>query len=213
MQRRVAGVVSDTRLRSLRGEPEPTLYEPLSAAHQADVSLLVKSDRPSRDIEAMVRTVVAEIDPSLALYRAEKLTVGVARSISTERVYAHLVGILATLAAVLAAVGLYSVIAYSVAERTREIGIRMALGAAAATIVGMVVRQASRVVVTGLVIGVLLAAGISRVLESRLFGVAPLDVRTYLGAAVLLVVLGAIASAQPARLATRVNPVDALRHD
>jgi ABC-type antimicrobial peptide transport system permease subunit len=89
----------------------------------------------------------------------------------------------------------------------------MALGARAATIVTMVVRQAGRVIVAGLLIGVVLAVGVSRTLESRLFGVAPVDTITYVVSAALLVVLGAIASAQPARVATRVNPVDALRHD
>ena len=213
VQRRVVGIVGDTRLSSLRGAPEAVLYEPLSAAFQTNVGLIVRSHRPRRDVEALVRATVAEIDPALPISRSEMLTESIARSISAERVFAHLIGILAMLAVILAAVGLYSVIAYAVAERTREIGIRMALGARAATIVTMVVRQAGRVIVAGLLIGVALAVGVSRTLESRLFGVAPVDTITYVVSAALLVVLGAIASAQPARVATRVNPVDALRHD
>jgi ABC-type antimicrobial peptide transport system permease subunit len=197
----------------LRGEPDLVVYQPVSAAFQTNIVLTVKSDRPPRDVEALVRRVVAEVDPSLPLQRTELLTESVARNVAAERVFARLVSILATLAAVLAAVGLYSVIAYAVAERTREIGIRMALGAGARTIVGMVVRQAVRVVIVGVVIGIALASAISRMLENRLFGVAPLDLLTYTGAATLLIGLAGIASAQPAHAATRVNPIDALRHD
>ena len=130
-----------------------------------------------------------------------------------ERIFLRLVGLLAMITAVLAGVGLYALLAFDVAARTREIGIRMALGARTTTVVSNVTRQGGRLLVVGAGAGMALAAVATKVLESRLFGVARLDPSTYAGALLALVATGALALALPARRAARVDPVRALRSD
>ena len=125
--------------------------------------------------------------------------------------FLRLVGLLATIAAVLAGVGLYALLAFGVAARTREIGIRIALGARRADVVSVVARQGSRLLVTGVVLGLAVALFATRLLESRLFGVSRLDPLTYVGAVAALAVTGLIACALPARQAARVDPLTALR--
>ena len=209
----VVGVVADARTSSLRNEPDPVVYQPMSLAWQSHVFVLTKSDRPRRDTETLVRSVVERIDPSLPISRTELLTDGVADAMADARLFARLVGLLAALAATLAAIGLYGVIAFAVIERTREIGVRIALGAQTVGIVQMVVGQAGKLVIVGLVLGIGAAVALSRMLANQLFGVTPLDSVTYVAAAVVLAALGIVASAAPARAASRVNPVDALRAD
>jgi predicted permease len=214
--RPVLGVVDDVRSRGVRGEPTPVIYESLSYEKEWRPSMLmlvVRSSRPRADIDAMVRTALAEFDPSLPISRIEPMIDRVAAALAQERLFARLVGMLAGIACVLGAVGLYSLISYGVELRRREIGVRMALGAQTATVVGLIVRQAGALVAAGLVIGTVAAVVLARLLESRLFGVASVDIATYGAAAAVLVGLGIIASAVPARSAARVNPVETLRQD
>ena len=207
----VIGVVADTRTSSLRSAPEPVIYQPMSLAWQTSLFVLTKAAAAERDAEAVVRAAVRGIDPALPISRTRLLTDGVASAMADARLFARLVGVLAALAATLAAVGLYGVIAFAVVERTREIGVRIALGAQTGGIVRMVVGQAGRLVGAGVVLGVGAALALSRMMQSQLFGVTPLDGSTYAAAALALLVLGIVASAAPARSASRVDPVDALR--
>jgi ABC-type antimicrobial peptide transport system permease subunit len=142
---------------------------------------------------------------------ARRLEDLVAGAMGEEVVFLRLVGLLATIAAVLAGVGLYALLAFGVAARTREIGVRMALGARRADVVTGVARQGGRLLATGIVIGLGVALFATRLLESRLFGVSRLDPLTYVGAVAALAVTGLVACALPARQAARVDPVTALR--
>jgi putative ABC transport system permease protein len=209
----VVGVAEDARTSSLRGEPDFVIYQTRSDGAQSLFFLLVRSARPQSEIETGVRSALASFDPALPVYRVEAMTESIGRAIAEERLFARLVGTLGLLATVLAAVGLYTVIAYSVAERTPEIGVRMALGARDLAIVGLIVRQAGRLVVVGLALGVGGAAALARVLSNRLFGVTALDPSVYAAGALALVLLAIAASAIPARAATRVDPLDALRSE
>ncbi|MGA9838039.1 MAG: FtsX-like permease family protein, partial [Gemmatimonadaceae bacterium] len=137
----------------------------------------------------------------------------VRRSVGDSYLFARLVGVLAALAALLATIGLYSVVAFAVAERTHEIGIRMALGAREAAVVKLVVRQSALLTIVGLVLGTGGAVALARLLASKLFGVTPLDPTTYVVAALIWALLAMLASIVPARAAARVNPVEALRYD
>jgi putative ABC transport system permease protein len=214
VSRLVLGVVGDVRSMGLRGDAEPIIYEALSFEGRwrpSRVQVLVRSGRPQSDVEALVDAAVAEFDPSLPVAHAESMVTRVGSAMTEERLFARLVSLLAGIACLLTAVGLYSLIAYSVEERRREIGVRMALGAHTGAIVRLFVRQAGSLVVIGLVVGTGFAIVLSRTLESRLFGVARLDALTYGAAAAVLVVLGVVASAVPARNASRVNPVETLR--
>ena len=210
----VIGVVEDTRGWDLRTGPEPLIYTPLaSMPFFGTVTILVRSRRPASDVEATVRSVVAEIDRNLPFFRVATMTDNLRETIADERVFFRLVGALAALAALITGVGLYGLIAYSVAQRTREIGIRMALGARIAEVVSDVARQVGTLVIIGFAAGAALAPLLSRFLDSRLFGVSRLDPLTYGVVAVAVLVVGVVAGFIPARSAARVNPVDALRHE
>jgi predicted permease len=209
----VVGIADDTRASDLRAEPELVVYRPLAASWQSSAFILIRSALPRASAEAAVQKAVTGIDRSLPFFRVEMLSEAVAQHMDQERLLARVIGLLALLAALLAAIGLYGVIAYSVAQRTREIGIRMALGAHAAAVVRLVARQSVLLVGVGLLLGVAGAVALSRVLESRLFGVEPLDPFTYAAAGALFALVALIATAAPARTAVRVDPVDALRSE
>ncbi|MEP6832007.1 MAG: ABC transporter permease [Gemmatimonas sp.] len=214
MTQTVVGVVSDSRAQNLKAK---TAGEYLFTARPLIVDrrilLVVKSSRSEQDVGKLVAGIVHDINSALSVSKPEPITESVARSIATEKLFAKLISLLAFLAATLAAVGLYSVISYSVAERTREIGIRIAMGAQESKIVRLVARQAGWLVAAGLALGTGGAVMLSKVLESRLFGVSRLEPAVYVGAAMLSVLIGALASTLPARIAARVNPVEALRHE
>ncbi|MDF2771722.1 MAG: macB 16 [Geminicoccaceae bacterium] len=207
----VVGVVADTRDNDLRSPARPVIYEPVGATMNGSTTLIVRSLRPLRDLQGVVERAVAATDPALPVPPARRLEDLVAGAMGEEVVFLRLVGLLATIAAVLAGVGLYALLAFGVAARTREIGIRIALGARRADVVSVVARQGSRLLVTGVVLGLAVALFATRLLESRLFGVSRLDPLTYVGALATLAVTGLIACALPARQAARVDPLTALR--
>jgi predicted permease len=212
----VVGIVGDTRVQDLRSpEPDPVIYRPISALEAwRSVSLfLVRSSRPPSDVEATVRNAVAAIEPSLAIWNAEAVPASVADTISEERLLARMAILLAALAGLLAAVGLYAVVSYSVAQRTREIGIRMALGARMGAIVRLVSRGAAALVAAGIGLGTVIAVVGSRILENRLFGVERLDPMVYAAAAALFAIAAAAALWGPVRAAGGVQPTEALRQE
>ena len=209
----VVGVIGDTRDGNLRAAPDPIIYQPIGAAYRPAMTLVVRSSRPRRDVQTLVEEATAAVVPTLAVPPAVALQELVDRAMASERVFLRLVGLLATIAAVLAGVGLYALLAFTVAARTREIGIRMALGAQTASVVRVVARQGARLLVIGLMIGVAVAAAATKVLESRLFGVSRLDPLTYAVAVLTLVATGVVAFALPARQAAKTDPVLALRTD
>src|SRR6185503_4039802 len=134
-------------------------------------------------------------------------------SLSRPRLYAVLLGIFAGVAVALTAIGIYGVMGYSVAQRTREIGIRMALGAHRAAVMGLVLRQAAAVTVIGIACGIGAAAAVSKYLQGLLFGLTPLDASTFVGVAFLFAAIAMFASYVPARRATKVDPLVALRSE
>ena len=212
----VAGVAGDTRVHDLRAmEPDPVIYRPISALEswRSSTFLLVRSPRPANDVAAAVREAVAAIEPSLAVYNTEPLSASVSNTINEERLLARMALLLAALAAVLAAVGLYAVVSYSVAQRTREIGIRMALGARMAAIARLVSREATPLVAGGILLGIMIAIGGSGVLASRLYGVERFDPAVYAVAAGVFLIAAAIALWGPVRAAGGVDPMEALREE
>jgi ABC-type antimicrobial peptide transport system permease subunit len=208
---RVIGVVADTRDLELRGPFEPTMYLPFPDHASSQGTLLVEGPGSPELLSRTVREAVARVDPNVPVFRSEALGDLVDRRLSDERTLLRLLGLLGGLAAALAGVGLYAVVAHTVAERTREIGIRIAVGADPLRVLGLIARHAAALGGTGVVVGMLASAALAHVLRSRLFGVEPFDPVVFGTAALLLGFVVLAASVLPARAATRVDPVTSLR--
>ncbi|MFW6201955.1 MAG: FtsX-like permease family protein, partial [Gemmatimonadota bacterium] len=214
----VIGVVEDARTVDPRAEPRPAHYFPALAR---DVGLptfgwfsfYLRTTADPAGTLASVRRAVRELDPSLPIYDVRTLEQQVDGAIAEERILAGLGSVFALLALLIAAVGLYGVMAYLVSERTREFGIRTALGADARSVLGLVMRQAVAVAGVGVALGVIGATQLTRLIESRLYGVTRLDPMTFALAAAVLAAAVLVASWIPARRATRVDPMVALREE
>jgi ABC-type antimicrobial peptide transport system permease subunit len=164
-------------------------------------------------IASRVREIVRQLDSQAAVYNAAPMEQLVSNSLARPRVYAVLVGLFALIAAALAVVGLYGVIAYSVVQRTREIGIRIALGARRGEVTKLVMGKAMAWTATGIVLGLAGASATTRYLESMLFGLTPLDSASFLGVTLLFITVAVLAAYVPTRRATQVDPLVALRDE
>jgi ABC-type antimicrobial peptide transport system permease subunit len=173
---------------------------------------VVKSSRADR-LQPEVRELVRQMTPEAPVYREYTMDFLAKRSMQQLSFTMLTLGVVAGLALLLGAIGLYGVLSYVVAERTREIGVRMALGATASAVRRMVVSQGARVVLVGVLIGVAVALASTRVLGSLLFGVKPVDPVVFAAMSVLMIAIGGLASYIPARRASSVNPIESLRSD
>jgi predicted permease len=206
----VVGVVEDVLLDDFRrASPEPMVYLPGVSLSPAYVVRSVRADVLAPEIRAIVR----EVMPQSPMYRIFTMKLLAARTMASLRFTMLMIGIAATLALILGAVGLYGVLSYGVSRRTREIGVRMALGAEASAVRGMVVRQGGRVALLGVVIGVLAALALTRYIRTLLFGVEPLDAASFAIVCGVMVAVALIASYLPARRASLVDPATALRSE
>jgi predicted permease len=214
-ERTVVGIVADERTHGL-GAPAPiSLYLPLAQAPSfgGQEVLLARTAADPADLAPAVRRSVREIDPSLALAGVEPLETTVERSLRQRRFTLLLLSTFAAVAMSLAAVGLYGVLSYAVARRTREIGIRMALGASPRMVRRLVLRRGLTLGLLGLVAGVPAAFAFSLLLRNLLFGVAPSDPGIYLSVSGLLLAVALVAAGLPARRATRIDPNTALHSE
>jgi putative ABC transport system permease protein len=162
-------------------------------------------------LDAALRGVVRELDPNLAVYWMEALQDRIDSSISSERFYMLMVGAAAALAVVLAAIGLFGVVAFLVSRRTREIGIRIAIGAKGGDVVGMVIKQSLPPVILGIALGLAMALVGGRVLSSLLYQVRPWDVQTLLAGSILFLMVALGAALVPAQWAARIPPTEAMK--
>jgi putative ABC transport system permease protein len=214
----IVGVVADVKQQGIEAQTGTELYWPMRQLVHAFphanrvMSVVVRSDLGNaRALERSVRGAVAEIDPILAVAKLATMDERLYDAVAKPRFVTTLLGLLAGLALVLAAIGIYGVMSYAVSQRTSEIGIRLALGAEARDILGMIVGGAARLAAIGLAIGVALALALGRTLSSLLYETAGTDPLTF---AAVVAVLGGVAIAAsyfPARRASRIPPVDALR--
>jgi putative ABC transport system permease protein len=173
----------------------------------------VRIDADTAPVIANVRHLVRELDPEAGVFNVASMEQLVASSIARPRMYAVLLGLFAGVGVVLAAVGIYSVLAYSVTQRTREIGIRMALGAPRSAVMRLVLGQSVGLTVIGIALGVAGAAAVTRYLEGMLFGLTPLDPMTFVAVSLMFAAVATLASWVPARRATHVSPLIALRYE
>ncbi len=213
----VVGVVEDVMQYGFRDTPQSLVYLPLvgqaeDSRRVSSPAYVVKTPRAD-EIGPEILAMVREVAPNAPMYRVFTMA-GLAADSMVELSFTMLtLGIAASLALILGAIGLFGVLSYVVAERTQEIGVRMALGADAKRVRGMVMVQAARVVGIGIVIGLVVAVGATRVLDSLLFGIASADVGTFVGMSTAMILVGLLASYLPARRASNVNPIEALRDD
>jgi putative ABC transport system permease protein len=226
----IIGVVEDMRQSRLDAEPTPQMfadYRQLLAMTQARkeptayqerlsfgfLSFFVRTDRDPATLMPTVRSLVNRVDAAAGIDAMLPMEQLVASSLTRQRFYAILLGLFAAIAAVLGAIGIYGVLAYAVGQRTQEIGIRMALGAERGAVLRMVLRRGIVLAAIGIVLGLAGAAGLTRYLSGMLYDLTPLDVPTYAAVAILFAIVALIASYLPARRATQVDPMVALRHD
>jgi predicted permease len=223
----VIGVAANSKYHYLSESPLPYFYVPFSQVYRADLNLAfyVRTPGNPETAVALVRQKAREIDPNVHVFDSVPLSEFIGASLYPQKVAASLLSVLGTLSVVLATVGLYSVLAYSVAQRTREIGIRVALGARPADVLRLVVRQGLSLVLAGLIVGVCFSLAASRSISSmsiaggsmdtptKLLAVGAMDPLTYAGAVLLLLVTALFATWIPARRAAAVEPMVALRCD
>jgi putative ABC transport system permease protein len=207
----IVGVVADVRHYGLDAEPRPELYTPLSQSVFNGMTLVVRTTMDPESFASSLRGAIREIDPDQAIYDLSTMEQAIARWVFLPRLSMTLLSGFAAAALALAALGIYGVIAYSVSQRTTEMGLRMALGAGARDLLGLVVGGSLRFVVPGMAAGLLLAIALARFLSGQLFGVSPFDPLVYLSVAAVVVATALAASFLPARRATRVDPIEALR--
>ncbi len=207
---RVVGVVGDARIVRITGEPRPTMYFPTSQLLWPTMTIVARTSTATA-LPPLIRKTVASLDPQLAIFNVRTMDTLLENTTAQPRLTAWLVGLFALLALLLAAIGVYGVLAYLVAQRTQEIGVRMALGARPGSVIKLVLGHAVRLTVVGVIIGVAGAALLGPYMASQLFGVGPRDLTTLTGVAVGLIAIAILASYVPARRATRVDPLVALR--
>jgi predicted permease len=209
----VVGVVKDMKYHSLAEPPQPFFYVPFRQVYSRNwsVALYVRGTGRADEAQAALRREAAAVDPGVTLFDAMPLADYVGGCLFAQKVAATLLGVLAALCLLLAAVGIYGVMSYSVSQRTHEIGIRMALGAPPVSVVAMVVRQGMILTGIGLLAGLAAALASTRLVASLLFDVSSTDPLVFAGAALFLAAVALLASYIPARRATRVDPMVALR--
>jgi predicted permease len=209
----IVGLVHDYKHGDLREEPEPAAFLPLAQDTFDHVTFYIRSGRNEKQIGRAVREAVRRVDPSLSLDEMQAMKVEVDESVYRERLVTILAMVFGGLATLLAAIGVYGVIAYMVARRTNEFGIRVALGAMPAGIIRLVVREVAAITIAGVLGGTVLALAGAQIVQSQLYGVRAHDPLIYTGAAILIALIALAAAVIPARRAASVNPITALRYE
>jgi putative ABC transport system permease protein len=208
----IVGIAANVKPTGLQGPPNPQIYVPFDQVPQRAMSLLALTEGdPSRLLSA-VRKAVAGVDPDEPVEATTMLQM-FSDELRQMAIIFDMLGVFAGLALTMASVGLFALIAYSVNERTREIGIRIALGATESGVVGLVVRRGMRLALIGMSIGLVVGAAISRLLGGLLIEFSPWDPTTFISVTTVLTLVAALASYLPARRATRIDPVTALRQE
>ena len=209
----IVGVAGDVKQGGLQAPAASEVFVPYDQLTISEMQIVIASDRTADQVAAAVRPILATLDPALPIAKVSAIDELIAASIAQPRFNMALLIGLSLSAALLAAVGVYGIVAYSVSRRRAEIGLRMALGAGAGETFRFVVAGAARLVIVGAVIGLVAAALVGRSFDTLLFGVAGLDLATYLVAAASLVAVGLVAASLPAARAARIDPVRALRQE
>lgn len=213
LQREIVGVVADVKFSALNAANTEEMYLPMAQVPWPNTTLLVRSGANFQSLVVAVRTKIAEIDPNLPVAGISSMEEVVGASVAQPKMTMQFVGIFAGFALMLAAIGIYGLMAYTVTARKQEMGIRVALGARPADILRLVVGQGMRMTLIGVALGVAVSLALTRLLASLLFGVRVTDPLVFGAAALLLVGVAFLACYLPARRATRVDPIIVLRYE
>jgi putative ABC transport system permease protein len=209
----VVGVVDDTKMYGLANPSRLEVYDPLRQDVKNDMDLIVKSRLDSSSLTSEIRSVVATVDKDQPIFAIATMNKILSDDVAAPRLTLVLLGLFSTLAVILAAIGIYGVISYSVAQRTHEIGVRMTLGAQPRDVLRMVLGQGGKIALVGIAIGIVAAFGLTRLMSGLLFSVSASDPATFAAVAGLLVLVAIFACYIPARRALRVDPMVALRYE
>jgi predicted permease len=212
----IVGVIGDVRYDSAKKEPGRTAYRPILQIQDSDAfnsNIEIRTYGDAAGLTPTARAVLKQIDPKLPVYDVTTLREQLSGRLQQETLVAELVSFFGLLALLLACIGLYGVMAHGVMRRTKEIGIRMALGAERRGIVWMVMRETILLVLAGIVLGVPVALGAARLISAQLFGLSPADPFSLIVSALVLISVASIAGFVPANRASKVNPLIALRYE
>jgi predicted lysophospholipase L1 biosynthesis ABC-type transport system permease subunit len=209
----VVGVIHDFRHYRLPQPMGPAVYRPYGAMPSRQQTIVIRTDGEPNALVRPLRAAVREIDPNVALQQVQTFDEVVSRSLWRQRLQSNVLSIFAVMSLGLACLGLYGVISYAVAQRTRELGVRVALGATRRNVLMLVFGESGRLVLSGVAIGLAGAFFSARILRTLLYGVEATDVATFVFVAGVLGVVALVAAAIPARRAARVDPIVAMRAD
>ena len=209
----IVGVARTAKYRSLREEPLPFIYLPLSQNYQSDMTLMLRTDGDPAALLGTLRNEMNQVNKAVTVFSVQMMSETIAGQLAVDRMIAVLLSVFGGAALLLAAIGIYGVMGYAVAQRTREIGIRVALGAEHGDIMKLIVRRGLVLTVIGATIGLALSFALTRALKSLLFGVSATDPLTFSAVVTLLVAVAMLACYFPARRATKVDPIVALRNE
>jgi putative ABC transport system permease protein len=208
----IVGVMRDYRHYRLPDEMDAAIFLPATVDPPSTLSLAIRTRLPDpHSIVPAVRAAMRELDPGVPAFRIQTFDEVVSRSLWRQRLQGEVLGVFAALALILASVGLYGVIAYAVTQRTRELGVRMALGATRGHVLGLVLGQGARLTLLGVALGTVAALALTRVVASLLYGITPTDPLTFLAVPTALAAVAVLASYAPARRAMKVDPLVAMR--
>jgi predicted permease len=209
----IAGVVKNPRMNDLRSEPRPIIFLPVAQLPGNLRGLQVRTDGDPAMVAAQIRQIIRRVNTNLAVNQIITLHEQVARSLVRERLIATLSGVFGVLALVLVCVGLYGVLSQNVAQRTAEIGLRVALGADRRRVRWLILRESLILLVAGIAVGIPAALAVAKSMARLLFALSPADPRTLVGATAAVVIVTLLASYIPAWRASRVDPIVALRYE
>jgi putative ABC transport system permease protein len=216
----IVGIVKNTRSIGLDSEPDPETFYPylqvvpaLMGFVESSVTIVVRAKGDPDSLTTSMRGAVRQLDPDLAVFQVRTMEEMLANSVAQPRFRTLLIVAFASAALVLAVIGLYGVLAYSVTQRTQEIGVRMALGASSGDVLRLVVGQGMRLSIVGSVIGIAASFFLTRLIEKLLFGVKPWDAEAFIAMPLLLLAVTLAATYIPARRALKIDPITALRND
>jgi len=209
----IVGIVADARQAQLQDDPDPTIFLSNSQAPMYFATLVVRSAGDPRQVARSVEAAVHRVDPDQAVSDIRTMDTVFSDSVASPRFQATLLLVFAGLALALAVIGVYGVVSYSVSQRTNEIGIRFALGAASADVVRLVLREALALAAIALAVGLAGSLALTRVLQTLLFEITPTDPATLASVCIVILAVSALAAILPARRATRVDPMIALRYE